>query len=821
MTRKDLSESDICDRYITPAIHDAGWKKSQIRREFSFTDGQMVVRGQMVGRGKCKRADYLLYYQSNKPIAVVEAKDNNHRVGDGLQQALRYAEILQIPFVFSSNGDGFRFHDRSGTYAKVEQDLDLDQFPSPEELWQRYKQWQKVDDASEDLLTSSYFETVGGKEPRYYQQLAVNRTIEAIARGQKRCLLVMATGTGKTFTVFNIIWRLWKTKTARRILFLADRNILVDQTIVNDFSPFGEVMTKLDRQLVDENGRVDTSYEIYLGLYQSLIGNEGRDNLYEKFDRDFFDLVVIDECHRGSAAEDSNWRQVLDYFSDAVQVGLTATPKETEYVSNIDYFGEPIFTYSLRQGIEDGFLAPFRVVRVDLDKDLEGWKPEADEVDDLGQAIEQRDYNLRDYDRTIVFDKRTQLVAEYLSQFLHERDPMRKTIVFCEDIDHAQRMREAITEVDLNRELIQADHRYVMRITGDEKEGKAQLDHFIDPEEDYPVIATTSKLMTTGVDAQTCQVIVLDRRIQSMTEFKQIVGRGTRLRPDYGKNFFTIIDFRNATQLFADPDWDGPPIQDETFTPGKTKPSPDPQPGNGEDEIVEPIETGDGSGTRIKYQVGRQKFQVAKERVSYYDKDGQMTTESLKDYTRRSVSETYQSLDRFLNKWNEAERKAAIADELQEHGVLIEALEDMVGKDYDLFDLVCHVAFDQPPLTRRERAAQVRKRDVFTRYGETARKVLDALLDKYADQGIVSIEDTTVLQLDPFVGMGTPVELVRSFGARSSTRLQSRNWGKCSTRIRVRDVGVSQYVYTNAQSLRHIDIVGSASDKHTRNPSCH
>ncbi|MBD2058110.1 DEAD/DEAH box helicase family protein [Oculatella sp. FACHB-28] len=754
MSKQDLSEADICDRYITPAIYKADWKKSQVRREYGFTDGQMIVRGQMAGRSGRKRADYVLFYQPNQPIAIVEAKDNNHSVGAGIQQALSYATALQVPFVFSSNGDAFLLHDRSGTYSQVEQEISLDAFPSPDELWQRYKQWQDLQNANEDLLTSSYFIEIGGKEPRYYQQLAVNRTVEAIARGQKRCLLVMATGAGKTYTVFNIIWRLWKTKVARRVLFLADRNALVDQTIVNDFRPFGEVMTKLDRRLVDETGRINTSYEIYLGLYQAIIGHEERDNLYEKFDRDFFDLVVIDECHRGSAADDSNWRQVLDYFSDAIQVGLTATPKETKYVSNIDYFGEPIFKYSLKQGIEDGFLAPFRRIQVDLDKDLEGWTPESGEYDDQGQLIEQRDYNLRDYDRTIVFDQRTQRVAEYVSQFLHDGDPMRKTIVFCEDIDHAERMRGAIANVKLNRELVQQDHRYVMRITGDEKEGKAQLYNFINPKEMYPVIATTSKLMTTGVDAQTCHVIVLDQRIESMTEFKQIIGRGTRLRPDYDKNFFTIIDFRGVTQLFEDRDWDGPPIQDEDF--GKGGKSPDPK---------EKKDEG-GTGERIKYQVGRQEFQVAKERVSYYSKDGELTTESLKDYTRRTVNAAYQSLDRFLNKWNEADRKQAILDELKAHGVILEALEDMVGKDYDLFDLICHVAFDRPPLTRRERVEKVRKRDVFAKYGETARTVLVALLDKYADQGVVSIEDATVLQLDPFAEMGTPVELVKSFGGK-------------------------------------------------------
>lgn len=764
MSKKDLSEADICDRYITPALYQAGWKKSQIRREYGFTDGQMIVRGQMAARGTRKRADYLLYYPSNQPIAVIEAKDNNHSVRAGMQQALAYAKALEVPFVFSSNGDGFLFHDKSGTYTQVEQQLSLDAFPSPEELWQHYKQGQDLQAANEDLLTSSYFIEIGGKEPRYYQQLAVNRTIEAIARGQKRCLLVMATGAGKTYTVFNIIWRLWKTKVVRRVLFLADRNALVDQTITNDFRPFGEVMTKLDRRLVaHQTGRINTSYEIYLGLYQAIIGNEERDNLYEKFDRDFFDLVVIDECHRGSAADDSNWRQVLDYFKEAIQVGLTATPKETKYVSNIDYFGEPIYAYSLKQGIEDGFLAPFRRIQVDLDIDLEGWTPEAGEYDDNNQRIEQRDYNLLDYDRNITFDKRTQRVAEYVSQFLHDGDPMRKTIVFCEDIDHAERMREALTRVKLNRALVLKDHRYVMQITGDEKEGKAQIDNFINPKETYPVIATTSKLMTTGVDAQTCHVIVLDRRIQSMTEFKQIIGRGTRLRPDYGKNFFTIIDFRNASQLFDDPDWDGPPIQDDDF--GKESQSTKTG-AEGDD-----LDTNDG---RIKYRVSRQEFEVATERVSYYNKDGELTTESLKDYTRRTVSEAYQSLDRFLNQWNKADRKQAILDELQGHGVILEALEDMVGKDYDLFDLVCHVAFDRPPLTRKERADQVRKRDVFAKYGETARIVLNALLDKYADQGIIAIEDTTVLQLDPFTKLGTPVELVRSFGNKQQYKAAIR-----------------------------------------------
>lgn len=764
MSKKAFSEADICDQYITPALHQAGWKRSQIRRELSFTDGQMIVRGPMTTRGARKRADYVLFHHTNQPIAVIEAKDNHHSVNAGIQQALGYADTLGTPFVFSSNGDAFWLHDHTGTFGKVEQEISLDAFPSPEDLWQRYLQWQQISPDHADLLTSQFYTKVGGKDPRYYQQLAVNRTIEAIARGQRRCLLVMATGSGKTYTVFHIIWRLWKAGTVKRVLFLADRNSLVDQTITNDFEPFGDKKTKLTRKLLDGNGRINTSYEVYLGLYQAIIGHEGQDNLYEKFDRNFFDLVVIDECHRGSAAEDSNWRQVLDYFATAIQVGLTATPKETKYVSNIDYFGEPVYTYSLRQGIEDGFLAPFKVVRVSLDKDLDGWQPEAGEVDDHGQVIEERLYNLRDYDRNIKFKQRTDLVAQYISEFLHDGDPMRKTIVFCEDIDHAQRMREALINVDANRELVQKDRRYVMQITGDEKEGKAQLDHFINPNETYPVIATTSKLMTTGVDAQTCQVIVLERRIQSMTEFKQIIGRGTRLRPDYGKNYFTILDFRGATHLFQDEDWDGPPLQDEDFGQATGDGS---DGGLGTDGTASlPPADPPIPGERIKYTVSRQEFQVVREQVSYYNTNGELTTESLRDYTRRTVIEAYTSLNQFLTKWNEADRKAAILQELQERGVLLEDLEAMVGSGYDSFDLVCHVAFNQPPLTRRERAEQVKKRDVFAKYGETARLVLEGMLEKYADQGITSIEDAKILQLDPFATLGTPVELVQSFGGK-------------------------------------------------------
>lgn len=779
MDKKALSESDICDRFITPAIEKAGWTSDQWRREFSFTDGKMIVRGKMVARGKPRRADYLLFYKPNIPIAVIEAKDNKHSVRAGMQQGLDYSERLDVPFVFSSNGDGFVMHDKTGTFPATEMNLTLDEFPTRAEMWRRYKIWRGIEDDTESLVTSPNHSEIGGKTPRYYQQLAINRTVEGVARGDNRLLLVMATGTGKTYTAFNIIWRLWKSGRAKRILFLADRNILVDQTIVNDFKPFGDSMTKLTRKLVDRgSGRVDQSYEIYLSLYQAIVGDDERESIYDKFPRDFFDLIVIDECHRGSAKADSEWRAILEYFDSAVQLGMTATPKETKYVSNIDYFGEPVYTYSLKQGIEDGFLAPFKVIRVDLDKDVLGWRPEKGQEDDFGNEIPDQVYNQLDFDRDITFPGRTKMVAERIAAHMHADDPMKKTIVFCEDIDHAERMREALVNVTENRDLVAEDHRYVMRITGDEKEGKAQLDNFIDPKQSHPVVATTSKLMTTGVDAQTCHLIVLDQRIQSLTEFKQIIGRGTRLRTDYEKYFFTIIDFRKATELFADPDWDGPPLQDEDFDPD----GPDTDEENeDDDELFDPDEIedvivdpdpivddsfGDEEG-RKKYVVSGVPFSVLAERVQYYDKDGKLVTESLRDYTRRHVTDEFESLDEFVKRWTDSERKQAIVDELIERGVLLEALEDNVSHEMDAFDLICHVAFDQPPLTRRERADNVRKRNVFTEYGETARAVLDALLDKYADQGIDAIEDVTVLKVDPLADLGTMTELVKSFGGRA------------------------------------------------------
>ena len=616
----------------------------------------------------------------------------------------------------------------------------------------------------------SYFDDGTGRSPRYYQANAINNTVEAVANGQQRILLVMATGTGKTYTAFQIIWRLWKSGAKKRILFLADRNILVDQTKNNDFKPFGAAMTKISKR------QIDKSYEIYLSLYQAVTGNEEEQNIYKQFSPDFFDLIVIDECHRGSAAEDSAWREILAYFSSATHIGLTATPKETRDVSSIHYFGDPIYSYTLKQGIEDGFLAPYKVVRIDIDKDLQGWRPSKGQTDKHGQLIEDRIYNLNDMDRTLVLEKRTELVARKITEFLTATDPYAKTIVFCDDIDHAERMRQAL--VNQNPERVKENRKYVMRITGDEIEGKAELDNFINPEERYPVIATTSKLMTTGVDAQTCKLVVLDQHIKSMTEFKQIIGRGTRINEDYNKFWFTIMDFKKATELFADKDFDGEPVVIYEPKSNESPVPPDQEPGTHFDEQGNPLPPLEKGGTegefeestskRVKYIMGDVTVYIVAERVQYYGPEGKLITESLKDYTRQTVRKDYASLDEFLRRWGQAERKASILLELQQHGVLLEPLADEVGKDFDAFDLICHVAFDQPPLTRRERAEQVKKRNYFAKYSEQARQVLESLLEKYADTGIENIEDIKILTLDPFKDMGTASELVSVFGGKSA-----------------------------------------------------
>ena len=753
MDKKSLSERDICTKFITPALSKAGWDvDSQIREEVNLTKGRVMVRGRIAIRDKNKRADYVLYFKPNLPVAVIEAKDNNHQLGDGMQQALGYAEMLDLPFAISSNGDGFLIHDRAGTSGKVEETLSLDQFPSPAILWKRYCQARGLTDKQEKTVSQDYYLDPGGKEPRYYQLTAINRTLEAIAKGQNRILLVMATGTGKTYTAFQAIWRLWKSGLKKRILFLADRNILVDQTKTNDFKPFATAMTKIT------NRKVDKSYEIYLSLYQAVTGNEDIKDIYKQFSPDFFDLVVVDECHRGSAAEDAQWREILDYFHTATQIGMTATPKETKDVSNIHYFGEPVFTYSLKQGIEDGYLAPYKVVRIDIDKDLTGWRPEKGKLDKNGQPIEDRVYNQKDMNRAIVFEKRDELVAKKITQFLQETNRFDKTIVFCEDIDHAERMRTCL--VNENAGLAGENRKYIMRITGDNPEGKDELDNFINPESKYPVVVTTSELLSTGVDAQTCKLIVLDKTIQSMVKFKQIIGRGSRIREDYDKLFFTIMDFKKATDRFADPDFDGPPELIYEPTEGQSPVPPDelgPADGQvkGDDSYPEGF---DGKREkRVKYLINDVEVSVVAERVQYYDKDGKLITESLKDYTRRSIQSEYASLDQFLQAWRGVDRKQAILDELQSRGLLLEALEEEVGKGFDPFDLICHVAFDRPPLTRKERAENVRKKDYFAKYGVEVRAVLAALLDKYADEGLENIENLNVLKVKPLANFGTPI----------------------------------------------------------------
>ena len=774
-SKKDLSERDICTKYIQPALEKAGWDPlTQIREEVSFTDGRIYVKGNLTSRGKRKRADYILYYKPNIPIAIIEAKDNKHSVKAGIQQSLDYAEILDIPSVFSSNGDGFYEHDRTCTDGKIEQELSLSEFPSPHTLWQRYKKYKGIENEEQERIAAQdYFFDGTDKTPRYYQQIAINRTVEAIAKGRKRILLTMATGTGKTYTAFQIIHRLWKSNTKKRILFLADRNTLIDQTKRGDFRHFKDKMT------VIKNKKIDKSYEIYLALYQGLTNYDEDKDAYRQFSPGFFDLIVIDECHRGSASEDSAWREILKYFGNATHIGLTATPKETETISSTKYFGDPIYTYSLKQGIQDGFLAPYKVLRVGLNVDLEGWRPEQGKPDKQGLLVYDRIYNSKDFDKNLVIDERTETVARKVTGFLKKTNRFDKTIIFCVDIDHAQRMRAAIANE--NSDLMAQSRKFVMQITGDNDAGKMELDNFINPEEKYPVIATTSKLMTTGVDTQTCKLIVLDSNIGSMTEFKQIIGRGTRINEEFGKTFFTIMDFRNVTDLFADPYFDGDPVQVKEIGEYDEIESPEDEAASDElvfdedgEEIIfdspEQPEIIDGgeieTEPKAKYYVNGVNVAILNERIQYMNGNGKLINGSLKDYTKQKVREQYQSLDNFINKWNQADKKHAIIEELTEQGIIFENLKDAVNKEMDMFDLICHIAFDQPPLTRAERVNNVKKRDYFTKYGEQARKVLEALLDKYADEGIENIEDMKILQVNPLDKFGSPLEIVKLFGGK-------------------------------------------------------
>lgn len=748
-----MTEEEVKLNYITPAIENAGWDKKQIRMEYSINAGKIVVRGNIAKRLPKKKADYVLFYKENLPLAVVEAKDNNHNIGDGMFQAQEYADKLDVRFVFTSNGDGFLFYDMKTGEQKL---VSLDDFPSPQDLFDKqYKEDVEKSDNYKKILETPYYFSEESFSPRYYQRIAINRTVEAIAKGKDRVLLVMATGTGKTYMAFQIIWRLWKSGLKKKILYLADRNILIDQTIIGDFKPFKNSMTKIYHK------SMDTSYEIYLSLYQQLSENDAEDSLAilkENFSPDFFDLIIVDECHRGSAREDSNWRKILDYFSNASKIGMTATPKETKEVSNIDYFGEPIYTYSLKDGIEDGYLAPYKVIRYAIDRDVFGYRPDKGKTDKEGDLVEDREYGVKDFDKNIVIDERTQLVAEKITEYLKSTDRLAKTIVFCVDIDHAERMRQAL--VNLNSDLCSDNHKYIMRITGDNDEGKKQLDYFIDNDSVYPTIVTTSKLMTTGVNCQTCKNIVLDNIFgeNGMTEFKQIIGRGTRIKEDYDKMYFTILDFRNATRLFADPEFNGPEIQSEDYDPekykGKKKISID---------VNSPKEIEPKEGKK-KIYVNNVEVKILSERVQYYDKDGKLVTESLVDFTRRNILQGFASLDDFLTLWTSDERRSAIIEELESKGIFIEELRKFYPADVDDFDLICDIAYGIKPLTKSERAKRTKVDEVLATYSDKCKEILQILLDKYSNDEIDELADSKILKLPEFNEYGNPMKIASLFG---------------------------------------------------------
>ena len=743
MSKKDLTEEDIKLRYITPAINSAGWKNEHIRMEYYFTDGRVIFQGKVHARQTGKKADYLLFHAVNKPIAIVEAKDNNKPFGGGMQQAMEYAQILDIPFAYSSNGDGFLEHD---FLTGKEAELTLEQFPTPEELYKRLVDARQLSGEALKIVEQPFYSDPYTYEPRYYQRIAVERTVEAIAKGKDRVLIVMATGTGKTITAFQIIHRLKASGTKKKILYLADRNILIDQTMAQDFKPFKKVMTKV------QGATIDSAYEVYMALYHQLVSNEdGVEDPFKQVQPTFFELIIVDECHRGSAKDDSAWRKVLEYFNSATQIGMTATPKAETGANNLDYFGEPIFTYSLLQGIQDGFLAPYRVTNSYISIDLQGFKPDDDEKDLLGRDIAQRLYERKDIGRDIAFTKRREIVAKRITKMLKQIGRMTKTIVFCTDIEEAEAMRSLL--VNLNADLCKKDARYIMRITGDDNVGKKQLDNFIDVDQPYPTVVTTSELLATGVDCKTCGLIVIDKEIGSMTEFKQIIGRGTRLRTDKGKWHLEILDFRNATAKFKDPKFDGDP---EPPQGKRGKPYTIPE------ELSSVV-----SEPHVKYLVEGEKIAITTEIVSILGEDGKtMRTESITDFTRKQIRKRYATLNDFVKNWTEAERKKVIVDELKDYSVLVDAVREKnpALAHADIFDVICHVAFDQPPVTRRERANNVKKRNYFAKYEGKAREVLEALLDKYADYGILNLEDSNILDNAPFNKIGKPQKIVKLFG---------------------------------------------------------
>lgn len=774
LPKSQMSEEDIKLNYITPALLGRGWKnRITMETGLKFTDGKINLRGNLVAREKPKKADYILYIERNYPIAIVEAKDNNHSVSFGLQQAMTYAQMLDVPFAYSSNGDAFYEHD---FLTGMEKQIPLDQFPTYEELVNRYRSEANAGEGISDdemaIIHQPYYTSQNTYPPRYYQRIAINRTVDAIARGQERILLVMATGTGKTYTAFQIVYRLLKSGLKKKILYLADRNILVDQSIQQDFAPLEKTIHKIN--FAKDDPTTITSHEVYFSLYQQLTGGDDSDDgdaedeavakLAALFQPNFFDLVIVDECHRGSAKKDSNWRKILDYFSSATQIGMTATPKETKYVSNIDYFGEPVYTYSLREGIEDGFLAPFRVINITTDIG-DGWRPYKGQRDIYGNEIEDRIYNNSDYDYNIILEDRINQVAQEITNYLKSTDRMAKTIVFCATEDHAERMRIALS--NFNSDMVKQNPDYVVRITGSDTYGKSKLDYFISVSAKYPVIATTSKLLSTGADCKMTKLIVLDQMINSMTEFKQIIGRGTRLREKEGKTHFTVMDFRGVSRLFADPDWDGPIEPDPDYDPnrpGKPKLPIDPPPGPG--PIVDPPPTQpkpyvDANGCEVH---------IINKMVSIYDANGKLLRqESIIDYTKTNIRGEYASLDRFIAYWNAIQKKAAVSALLRERGIDLQALkEDQNMSDVDDFDFICHVAYDKKPLTRKERAEGVKKQDFFTKYSGAAKEVLEILLEKYMNLGIDQIESMKILSLDPLKRFGSPTKIVGYFGGKAA-----------------------------------------------------
>lgn len=757
LSKKNMTEEDIKLRYITPAI-TAKWNVENITMETQITDGQYNLRGNIASRGPAKRADYLLYINANNPIAVVEAKDNNHSISHGLQQAMAYAQMLDLPFAYSSNGDSFAEHDFLTGKERI---LQLSEFPSQAELIARYKQEANINTEQETLIEQPYYSSQTTYPPRYYQRIAINRTLDAIAKGQKRLLLVMATGTGKTYTAFQIVYRLLQSEIKHKILYLADRNILVDQSIQQDFAPLEKVIHKIN--VAKDNKTTITSHQVYFSLYQQLIGDNDEEHFSKLFKPDFFDLIIVDECHRGSAKDDSRWRRILEYFNSATQIGMTATPKETKYISNLSYFGEPVYTYSLKEGIEDGFLAPFKVINITTNIG-DGWRPYKGQKDIFGNEIEDRIYNNSDYDYNIIIEDRILQVAAEITNYLKATDRMAKTIVFCPTEDAAERMRQAL--VNLNSDIVKEHPDYIVRITGSDEYGKSKLDYFISVSAKYPVIATTSKLLSTGADCKMTKLIVLDEMIGSMTEFKQIIGRGTRLRPKEGKTHFVVMDFRNVTRLFADPDWDGPIEIDDEYTPKKPCAYPEGGKNTGgiaepppEPYIPKPIINKEGCKVEVIYKT-----------VSVYDVNGKLLRqESIVDYTKKNILDEYASLDNFIRQWTAQQKKEKIREMLLNEGIDLEKLKtEQNMAEVDDFDFICHIAFDKKPLTRKERANNVKKRDFLSKYSGMAREILNALLDKYMNTGIYEIEKTDILKLDPFIKYGKPSKIASYFGSRDA-----------------------------------------------------